>query len=41
MMAETEQADGASPEATAMAGAIIAAQQAEIDEMTGLLDQLR
>lgn len=39
-MAEIEQADGVSSEAVALAGEIVAAQQAEVDEMTALLDQL-
>ncbi|SHG39497.1 DUF305 domain-containing protein [Streptoalloteichus hindustanus] len=38
-MARTEQAQGASLEARALAGRIIDAQQAEIAEMTALLDQ--
>jgi len=37
-MAQTEQADGMNAEAIALAGQIIAAQQAEIDEMRGLLE---
>jgi len=37
-MAETEQTDGMDPDAIALAGQIIAAQQAEIEEMRGLLE---
>lgn len=39
-MAETESADGQDTEAVELAETIIAAQQAEIDEMQGLLEQL-
>ncbi|CAN5853427.1 MAG: DUF305 domain-containing protein [Ilumatobacteraceae bacterium] len=37
-MAETEQTAGMDPDAIALAGQIIAAQQAEIEEMRGLLE---
>ena len=37
-MAETEQTDGVNPDAVALAGEIIAAQQTEIDEMRSLLE---
>ncbi|MGY2010610.1 DUF305 domain-containing protein [Nocardia gipuzkoensis] len=38
-MAETELADGANPDAKALAGTIIAAQQAEIEQMRAMLGQ--
>ena len=38
-MAETEQAKGLNPDAKTLAGQIIATQQAEIDEMTALLNK--
>jgi uncharacterized protein (DUF305 family) len=39
-MAETEIADGENPEAIALAEAIVAAQEGEIEEMTGILAEL-
>ncbi|MBM9515347.1 DUF305 domain-containing protein, partial [Desulfogranum marinum] len=37
-MATAEQSDGMNTDAQALAGEIITAQQAEVDEMTALLD---